>query len=155
MKREVLREKGGEVSIQDIRAMRARIERELSKEAMGHDIKLGPGGLEELEFTVQYLQLINMRNHGALMVQGTLEGITRLSAAGVIGKETASRMKETYIFYRTLEGFLRLIQEPVLREQSISAVVAAELMGFPDSSGLLKELREKREGVRHWFENLR
>lgn len=155
MKREVLREKGGEVSIQDIRAMRARIERELSKEAMGHDIKLGPGGLEELEFTVQYLQLINIRNHGALMVQGTLEGITRLSAAGVIGKETASPMKETYIFYRTLEGFLRLIQEPVLREQSISAVVAAELMGFPDSSGLLKELREKREGVRHWFENLR
>ncbi|HTR44379.1 MAG TPA: bifunctional [glutamate--ammonia ligase]-adenylyl-L-tyrosine phosphorylase/[glutamate--ammonia-ligase] adenylyltransferase, partial [Thermodesulfovibrionales bacterium] len=155
MKRDVLREKGGKVSIQDIRAMRARIERELSKEAKGHDIKLGPGGLEELEFTVQYLQLINIHDHDALMVPGTLDGIARLSVAGVIDKEIGGRMREIYVFYRALEGFLRLIQEPVLREHSVSASSAAELTGFTDRDGLLKDLRERREEVRHWFENLR
>ncbi len=154
MKKTVLREKGAGVSLQDIKGMRGRIQRVLSREAEGYDIKLGPGGLEELEFTVQYLQLLHVQTHDELLVQGTLDGIKRLSLSSVIDKKTFGFMRETYIFYRTLETLQRLINEPVLKENSQAASFAVDFMGFRDDDELFRNLKERRLRVKEVFENL-
>jgi glutamate-ammonia-ligase adenylyltransferase len=64
MASETLAARGPEVKASDIIQMRERIQRELSKETEGYDVKLGPGGIEEIEFVVQYMQLKNCGRTG-------------------------------------------------------------------------------------------
>ncbi len=152
IRRECLKRMGKGISASDIRAMRERIQRELSKEADGCDIKLGPGGIEELEFTLQYLQLSNCHKSDKLLVQGTLDAIRRLNITGVIDAETAGFMKETYLFYRTLESLLRLKGEQVVRRDAALISDVSEFMGFEDDEDFLRHLQERRGRVRGMFE---
>jgi len=152
IRRECLKRMGKGVSASDIRAMRERIQRELSREADGCDIKLGPGGIEELEFTLQYLQLSNCHKSDKLLVQGTLDAIRRLNITGVIDAETAGFMKETYLFYRTLESLLRLKGEQVVRRDAALISDISDFMGFEDNEDFLRNLQERRGRVRGMFE---
>ncbi|MCL4474744.1 MAG: bifunctional [glutamate--ammonia ligase]-adenylyl-L-tyrosine phosphorylase/[glutamate--ammonia-ligase] adenylyltransferase [Nitrospirae bacterium] len=152
MRGKTLSEKGKEVPAADIRGMRERIQRELSKEREGYDIKLGPGGIEELEFTIQYLQLIHCEQHRGLTVQGTLDAVKRLDAADVIAKEEAELLCDAYLFYRSLESFLRLRGQPVLRKTGATVDDSAEFMGFRNGDELLRHVEMKRTSVRGVFE---
>lgn len=154
MKKEILEKKGRDVSVKDIKAMRERIQRELSREAGGYDIKLGVGGLEELEFAVQYLQLVNACTHDGLLVQGTLDAIKRLGTAGVLDKETADSLRGVYIFYRTLESFMRLTGEGLLKEGSVTAALASEFAGFDSIDAFLERLKSARSGIHDIFNTL-
>jgi glutamate-ammonia-ligase adenylyltransferase len=144
MAKEVLTTRGGDISASDINAMRERIKRELSKESSGYDIKLGPGGIEEIEFVVQYLQLKNCRRQKLLLVQGTMTALARLKGTGFLRKEDADFLKEVYLFYRTLESFLRLRGENILGRQEDTVRSAAEFMGFKEGETFVKSLEEKR-----------
>lgn len=152
MRARVLRQRGKEVSPADIKGMRERIQRELSREREGYDIKLGPGGLEELEFAIQYLQLAHSDGHSDLLVQGTSDAIKRLSSTGLIANEEADFLRDSYLFYRKLESFMRLRGEPVLKRSGIAAGDAAEFMGFGDSKEFLTRVEERRTLVRKRFE---
>lgn len=152
IREEILKKKGKEVSAADIRAMRERIRRELSREREGYDIKLGPGGIEELEFVIQYLQLINGARQRGLFVQGTLDAIKRLQTAGVIEVREADLFGETYIFYRTIESLVRLRGESIFKKTGIAIRHAAEFMGFGNSDVLLERIEEKRSFVKKLFE---
>ncbi|HWR58696.1 MAG TPA: hypothetical protein VN328_07400, partial [Thermodesulfovibrionales bacterium] len=152
MRKDILGKRGPEVAAADIRAMRERIHRELAREKEGYDIKLGRGGIEELEFTVQYLQLVNGDKYPMLFVQGTLEAIKRLTSAQIVGRREGEFMKDTYLFYRTLESFMRLRGEPVLRQPAVAD--ASEFMGFVRSEDFIEYLTEKRTHVRELFEKL-
>ncbi len=147
MRKEVLMERGNEITIDDIKKMRERIQRELSKETSGtYDIKLGSGGLEELEFIVQYLQLRNCKKHPQLLVQGTLDGISRLNKNGIMKNNDAMMLKETYIFYRTIETILRLRNESFLKEDSSTLQSLANFMNM-DGGKILSLLNEKRAWI--------
>ena len=152
MRERILRQKGKEVSSADIKGMRERIQRELSKEREGYDIKLGPGGLEELEFAIQYLQLAHGDGHSDLLVQGTSNAIKRLSLAGLITNEEADFLRDSYLFYRKLESFMRLRGESVLKRSGIATGDTAEFMGFGDSREFFTHLEERRTLVRKQFE---
>ncbi len=152
LREKTLREKGKGVSAADIRAMRERILRELSKEREGYDIKLGPGGIEELEFTVQYLQLMHCEQHRGLLAQGTLDAVKRLNAADMITKGEAELLRDAYLFFRTLESFLRLRGEPVLRKTGVAVDDSAEFMGFGSADELLEQIEQRRTSVREIFE---
>ncbi len=132
MAKEALIQRGHEVSPTDIRQMRERILRDLSKEADGYDIKLGPGGIEEIEFMIQYLQLKNCRKHNKLLVQGTLNAIQRLKQSGIVTAADAATLRQNYIFFRTLESFLRLSGEKTLKHEGNVIKNAAAFMGFED-----------------------
>lgn len=147
LRHSVLLERGRDVSFADIRRMRERILKELSKESPGsYDIKLGAGGLEELEFIVQYLQLSHCRAMPFLLVQGTLPAIARLSRAGVVAPETAGKLREIYLFYRGLETVLRLRNETVLREGSGTVKTLCATLGLNEES-ILQALKESKEWV--------
>ena len=151
MREEVLKSKGREVSASDIRAMRERILRELSKEKDGYDLKLGPGGISELEFTIQYLQLVNCAGHAGLLVQGSLDAIRKLASAGVIDLKDADAMRAAYVFYRTLESFLRLRGESILLKTGTAIEEASDFMGYRGSDEFLRALEKKRTFVKDVF----
>ncbi len=148
MKKEVLMKRADEVEIRDIKHMRERIRREISKDAVSegiHDIKLGAGGIGELEFAVQYLQLRNCTLNPILIVQGTLNAIRLLGDLGILSSLNASALKETYLFYRTIETILRLRNETVLKEGSDTARSAARLMELTE-----ERLQEILDRKRKW-----
>lgn len=154
MRKDVLITKGRDVSSGDVRAMRERIERELSKEAGGYDIKLGPGGIEEVEFLVQYLQLINCHADHSLLVQGTTDALRRLHNSGIIDEKTACFLRDSYLFYRKVESFMRLTGEPVLREGSSALKSVQVFTGFSSADAFLSDLNAGRVGVRELFGKL-
>jgi glutamate-ammonia-ligase adenylyltransferase len=143
--RDVLAARGKEIPASDIASMRERIMRELSRESEGYDIKLGPGGIEEIEFIVQYLQLNNCGREKRLLVQGTVKALDRLRDAGFVEKEDAVFLKDTYLFYRTLESFLRLRGENILGREETKLRSAAEFIGFEGPGELIDHLEGKRE----------
>jgi [glutamine synthetase] adenylyltransferase / [glutamine synthetase]-adenylyl-L-tyrosine phosphorylase len=156
MRRMVLQKRAAEITIHDIRNMRERIRRELSRDAIAsghHDIKLGNGGLEELEFAVQYLQLRNCARFPNVAAQGTLDAISRLGRTGVIAEKQTVALKETYVLYRTLETVLRLRSETLLKEGSGTAQSAARLTGHNEEE-LFRLLKQKRAEVAGFMESL-
>jgi glutamate-ammonia-ligase adenylyltransferase len=156
MREEVLTKRGAEVTLSEVRRMRERIQRELSKEAPTagiYDIKLGPGGLEDLEFSVQYLQLRHCAKEPRLLVQGTIEATKRLNRAGYLGDGEAQRLSEIYTFYRTIETVLRLRNESVLKRgtdvlQSLAHFLDMEMERLPST------LEEKRGWMKEFWDRL-
>ena len=148
--RETLMARGREISASDIRQMRERILKELSKEAQGYDIKLGPGGIEDVEFTAQYLQLAHCGEEEKLLVQGTVKALDRLRRAGYIQQEEAESIKDSYLFYRTLESFLRLRGENVLKREEEKLKYAAAFLGFQQVRAFVDALEKKRERVKNF-----
>ncbi len=152
MARDILIKHGNTIAASDVRAMRERIQRELAKETEGYDIKLGPGGLEELEFTVQYLQLRNCNKFPSLLVQGTLNGIKRLRHAGAIKESEADFMRDVYIFYRTIESYLRLRERDLLKKTEEDILNStSEFLGLRDKDELIEQLDKTREKVRNLY----
>lgn len=140
-------------SANDIKTMRERIQRELAKEIDAYDIKLGAGGLEELEFTVQYLQLKNCSNNPELLTQNTLDAVEKLSNAGIIKKAQATFLKNAYIFYRTIESYLRLREKELLKKDDIEILNSAvEFLEFKEKDKLISRLEETRAGVRKFYD---
>ncbi|SHE25997.1 pii-uridylyltransferase/glutamine-synthetase adenylyltransferase [Actinomyces glycerinitolerans] len=97
--------------VDDARAMRRRVESESAQP--GPDdrrIKLGPGGLRDVEFTVQLLQLVHGRADARLRVRGTLDGLQQLSAGGYVGRADAAELADCYRMLRLLEHRAQLLR---------------------------------------------
>ena len=142
-----LAKRGVAVRASDIIQMRERIQRELSKEAEGYDIKLGPGGIEEIEFVVQYLQLKNCQQQRRLLAQSTLVAVERLYAAGILDRESRESLRKTYLFFRGVESFLRLRGEGVLRRDTDILRNAAEFMGFSGVDEFVHSIEQRRSSA--------
>ncbi|MEO0994601.1 MAG: glutamine-synthetase adenylyltransferase, partial [Pseudomonadota bacterium] len=101
----------------------------------GHDIKLGPGGIREIEFFAQTRQLIGGGRDPALRVRGTVEALSVLAHRGWVGSETAEALTEDYRAHRELEHRLQMIEDAQTQTIPTSpearARVAA-LSGEPD-----------------------
>lgn len=89
--------------VEETRAMRRRVEKLLDPRKASREIKLGVGGLRDVEFSVQLLQLVHGRVDETLRVRSTLEGLRALVAAGYIGREQGEELADHYRFLRVLE----------------------------------------------------
>lgn len=96
--------------IQEIREAKAAIEARLDGNPTLH-VKLGPGGIRDVEFTVQALQLIHGGRDSRLRVRGTVEAIERLRDAGHFSADQADALIEAYCFMRRVENFLQLVAD--------------------------------------------
>jgi glutamate-ammonia-ligase adenylyltransferase len=95
-----------------IRRTKARVEATAQvREAGERQVKLGPGGLRDIEFAVQLLQLVHGRDDPSLRSGSTLVALRRLTAAGLVGREDAARLAGAYRFLRVVEHRLQLAQE--------------------------------------------
>ena len=95
-----------------VRRMKARVEPSSKARAGGdRQVKLGPGGLRDVEFAVQLLQLVHGRHDPALRSGSTLVALDRLTAAGFVGRADAAQLAQAYRFLRLVEHRLQLASE--------------------------------------------
>lgn len=95
-----------------IQAMRQRMEVERVGAAnKGAHVKLGSGGIVDIEFLVQYLQLRHGRNRPGLRTPNTLEALRTLSAEGLLPAAEATALEESYRFLRRVENRLRIVAD--------------------------------------------
>ncbi len=147
MKRDIIASRGKELIAPDIKEMRRRIVAEVSRESSGYDIKLGPGGIEEIEFFVQYLQLQNAAKHPDLVTRKTTVALKRLAGYGIIDVYVEAALSSTYRFMRTVETLLRLNEEKVLKPDTELARITASFFGFSSADDLIGEVERTRRQV--------
>lgn len=94
---------GRENFVADARAMRQRVEQDSCAPGEDLRVKLGPGGLRDVEFTVQLLQLVHGRSDPTLRVKGTLEALEALTAGGYVGRQDAAELAQCYRQLRVWE----------------------------------------------------
>ena len=95
--------------VEDVQAMRRRVERTLGSSA-DREVKLGPGGLRDVEFAVQLLQLVHGRADPSVRSGTTLTALAQLAAGGYVGREDARHLGEAYRWLRTVEHRLQLFR---------------------------------------------
>ncbi|MGY1720286.1 bifunctional [glutamine synthetase] adenylyltransferase/[glutamine synthetase]-adenylyl-L-tyrosine phosphorylase [Blastococcus sp. SYSU DS0552] len=93
-----------------VQAMRRRVEANIPPAQAERELKLGRGGLRDVEFAVQLLQLVHGRSDPDLRVGGTLPALLALSAGGYVGREDAATLIASYRFLRTVEHRLQLLR---------------------------------------------
>ena len=124
--------------LRSLRAMKARTEADVTRKGLdGRELKRGAGGLRDIEFTVQLLQLVHGRHDPGLRSANTLEALSELAAAGYIAPSDGSALGQAYRFLRTVEHRVQLMDE-----RQVHAVPAdgaererlARVLGFRGSS---------------------
>jgi [glutamine synthetase] adenylyltransferase / [glutamine synthetase]-adenylyl-L-tyrosine phosphorylase len=96
--------------VQEVQAMRRRVIGTLPAAEAGRQLKLGPGGLRDIEFAVQLLQLVHGRADESLRERATLPALAALARGGYVGREDAATMAAAYRFLRRVEHLLQLRQ---------------------------------------------
>ncbi|HEX6527061.1 MAG TPA: bifunctional [glutamine synthetase] adenylyltransferase/[glutamine synthetase]-adenylyl-L-tyrosine phosphorylase [Streptosporangiaceae bacterium] len=94
--------------VEDVQAMRRRVEHSLPAKQAGRELKLGPGGLRDIEFAVQLLQLVHGRTDDSLRSSATLPALAELAAGGYVGRADAADLASAYRFLRRTEHLLQL-----------------------------------------------
>ena len=143
--------------VPDVQAMRRRVIENVPADVRDRELKLGTGGLRDVEFAVQLLQLVHGRNDPSLHVTSTVEALAALSVGGYIGRDDAANMTASYEFLRLLEHRLQLQRlkrthmlpapddDEALRWLARAAHVRPD--GQHDALGVLRE-ELKRQSVR-------
>ncbi|ORX03406.1 bifunctional [glutamine synthetase] adenylyltransferase/[glutamine synthetase]-adenylyl-L-tyrosine phosphorylase [Mycolicibacillus trivialis] len=94
--------------VTEVQAMRRRVERLVPADVRAREIKLGTGGLRDVEFAVQLLQLVHGRADESLHVASTMDALAALGARGYVGRDDAANLAASYEFLRLLEHRLQL-----------------------------------------------
>ena len=94
--------------VEDVQAMRRRVEQSVPARQAGRELKLGPGGLRDIEFAVQLLQLVHGRTDETLRSPATLPALAALAAGGYVGRADAEELGAAYRFLRRTEHLLQL-----------------------------------------------
>jgi len=94
--------------VESAQAMRRRVEHHIPAAESERELKLGPGGLRDVEFTIQLLQLVHGRSDESLRVSGTLQALAALSAGGYVGRVQADLLDASYRQLRVWEHRLQL-----------------------------------------------
>lgn len=94
--------------VADVQAMRRRVEQLLPPGEADRELKLGKGGLRDIEFSVQLLQLVHGRTDARLRVRSTLSGLESLSRGGYVGRTDAHDLDDAYRALRVLEHRIQM-----------------------------------------------
>ena len=94
--------------VSEVQAMRRRVEELVPADVRDRELKLGTGGLRDVEFAVQLLQLVHGRRDETLQVASTVDALAALGAGGYVGRDDAANLTASYEFLRLLEHRLQL-----------------------------------------------
>ena len=123
----------------------------------GHNIKLGRGGIREIEFFAQTQQLILGGRNPSLRAPATLDALAALAAQGIVAKEAAAELAEAYRFLRMLEHRLQMIEDEQTHTvpKSVEGVAhIACFMGYDDAGSFSAALRGNLETVQNHYAGL-
>ncbi|MFJ5865538.1 bifunctional [glutamine synthetase] adenylyltransferase/[glutamine synthetase]-adenylyl-L-tyrosine phosphorylase [Streptomyces parvus] len=94
--------------VPDVQRMRRRVVDNIPADRIERELKLGPGGLRDVEFAVQLLQLVHGRSDASLHSGSTLEALRALAEGGYVGRADAAQLDEAYRFLRAMEHRIQL-----------------------------------------------
>lgn len=146
----------------EIFRLRQRMEKELAKEDDWHrNIKTGHGGMVDIEFLVQYLQLRHGRDCPSLRSRNTIAALQALHANNLLSDEDYEQLESGYKFLRRLENKLRLVHNQSINQLAADPASLAKLakhLAYGDQSerpeqALLNEYLAITEGIRRIFEH--
>ncbi|WP_347757224.1 bifunctional [glutamine synthetase] adenylyltransferase/[glutamine synthetase]-adenylyl-L-tyrosine phosphorylase [Agrococcus sp. ProA11] len=89
--------------VDSVQRMRERVTEHIPADEVDRQLKLGPGGLRDIEFTVQLLQLVHGADDDSLRQRGTLDALDALAARGIVGRADRDEFSDHYRFLRVLE----------------------------------------------------
>jgi [glutamine synthetase] adenylyltransferase / [glutamine synthetase]-adenylyl-L-tyrosine phosphorylase len=143
--------------VADIQAMRRRVVDTLSPSDAEREVKLGSGGLRDVEFAVQLLQLVHGRADESLRSSSTLVALAALAAGGYVGRDDAAQLAAAYRFMRTVEHRLQLQQmrrTHLLPSTEDGVRWLSRAMGFRDATEWRREYDGHVREVRRLHEKL-
>ncbi|UKA77005.1 bifunctional [glutamine synthetase] adenylyltransferase/[glutamine synthetase]-adenylyl-L-tyrosine phosphorylase [Arthrobacter sp. FW306-07-I] len=154
---------GREGFVESVQAMRRRVTEHIPAAEEQRQIKLGRGGLRDVEFTVQLLQLVHGKADESLRRRDTTSAIAALSAGGYIGRSDAAAFDNAYRYLRLLEHRIQLFQlrrthlmpvaEPALRSLA-KAVLGPFSNERPTPDSLLSAWQRTKRSVRELHERI-
>jgi glutamate-ammonia-ligase adenylyltransferase len=144
--------------VEDIKGMKQKIDHNLTREREGErNLKLGRGGIREIEFFIQALQLIYAGKQPALREKGSMAALEKLVEAGLVRVEEATLLSEAYTFLRTVEHRIQVVQERQthnLPESDAELLSLARRSGFASVVEFRATLERHRQGVHTIFHDL-
>ncbi|MDQ1649417.1 MAG: [glutamine synthetase] adenylyltransferase / [glutamine synthetase]-adenylyl-L-tyrosine, partial [Frankiaceae bacterium] len=143
--------------VPDVQAMRRRVEENIPKPEVDRQVKLGPGGIRDVEFAVQLLQMVHGRTDGRIHSRSTLPALEQLTDNGYIGRMDSSALADSYVFLRNLEHRLQLQQlrrTHVVPTDPDALRWLARAMGFRDVERFNAERARHAREVRRLHEKL-
>jgi glutamate-ammonia-ligase adenylyltransferase len=119
------------------------------------NVKLGPGGIREVEFIVQALQLVRGGREPELRARGTLPALAAIAARGLLPEAAIAALREAYVFLRNVEHRLQYRddqQTQTLPADAVEREALARAMGYADASRFEAALAAHRSEVETQFE---
>ncbi len=147
---------------ESLRVLHQQIRDHASKRSAGHperanDVKLSRGGIREIEFTVQLLQVVRGGQFPELRTRPTLDALQRVARAGLMPQATADALAEAYVFLRRVEHRIQYLddqQTHVLPTRDDDLGWIAQTLGLADVRSFLTTLDTHRELVAQEFDTL-
>ena len=145
-----------------LRTLHQQIRDHAAKRSAGHperanDVKLSRGGIREIEFTVQLLQVVRGGQFPELRTRPTLDALERVARAGLMPQATAQALAQAYVFLRQVEHRIQYLddqQTHVLPTSDEDLEWIARTLGLPDVCSFFKTLDTHREFVAQEFDVL-
>jgi glutamate-ammonia-ligase adenylyltransferase len=143
----------GADDLRAVRSMKARTEGEVARKGLSaRELKRGPGGIRDIEFAVQLLQLVHGRADSALRSPTTLSALSELAAAGYVAADDATALEQAYRFLRAAEHRLQLVadlQVHALPTDAAGRTRLARVMGYRDDASATASAYFERDLRRH------
>ena len=145
-----------------LRTLHRQIREHAAKRCAGHperanDVKMSRGGIREIEFTVQLLQVVRGGQFPELRTRSTVDALHRLALAGLMPQDTADALAEAYVFLRRVEHRIQYLddqQTHVLPTSDDDLAWIAQTLGYVNSRLFLSQLDTHRELVAEEFDRL-
>ena len=140
-----------------MRDLHAQIRREVARRDLSDNIKLGPGGIREIEFIAQVFQLIRGGKEIALQTRSTLVALDLIEQRNLLPAQTVSELRDAYFFLRNLEHRLQYLEDAQTQNlpgNDADRAVIARAMGFAGWEYFLAVLDGHRGKVERHFEQV-
>lgn len=144
-------------ALASMRGLHAQIRQEVRRRDLRADIKLGPGGIREIEFVAQVFQLIRGGKLPELRIRPTLEVLAVLERRGLLPAPAVAELRAAYVFLRVLEHRLQYLEDrqtQTLPDDPDDRALIADAMGFAADADFLAALEAHRARVTGHFEQV-
>jgi glutamate-ammonia-ligase adenylyltransferase len=140
-----------------MRDLKIQIQRDVNRREMHDNIKLGRGGIREIEFIAQVFQLIRGGRDASLQIRPTLKVLHLLQSKTLLPAHTVEELSTAYVFLRNLEHRLQYVDDAQTQELPTTQEGRARIalaMGYADWAAFLPDLEHHRARVQHHFDEV-
>ncbi|MDO9270930.1 MAG: bifunctional [glutamate--ammonia ligase]-adenylyl-L-tyrosine phosphorylase/[glutamate--ammonia-ligase] adenylyltransferase, partial [Methylobacter sp.] len=144
-------------AFEELRSLKAQITQELRRKDRMENIKLGPGGIREIEFIGQAFQLIRGGNDKALQTRGILDVLQLLGGLELLPQKNVEQLKQSYCFLRRVENHIQQYQDQQIHDlpkDPTAQRILAYSLDYPDWVSFKQDLEQVRAQVHDVFDQV-